>query len=159
MNLYEILTLLLALIGAVTGLTSLVRTRVIAEKQLEYQAIAAALAKRQLEALIRQEATTSKAEVTVDLVKVGRTDFRFVVSNRGLAPATDVNLEISPSGPDNPLVKGELDRKLPFPKLEPGQSFTLTAALHLRSAMQYPVRLSWRDPNGGIERRDVHVAL
>ncbi len=43
MSPYEILTLLVALIGAVTGLTSLMRTRRIAEKQLEFQAITAAL--------------------------------------------------------------------------------------------------------------------
>ena|SRR5437879_5969008 len=86
MSPYEILNLLVALIGAVTGLTSLMRTRRIAKKQLEFQAITAALAKRQLQVLERQENAESKADVTVELVKVGRTDFRFVLSNSGSHP-------------------------------------------------------------------------
>ena len=120
MRLYEVLTLLVALTGAVTGLTSLVRTRRLGEKQLEFQAITAALAKRQLQALERQEDGKNKADICVELVKVGRTDFRFVVSNRGAAPATNVNVKIADDSPDNPLVGNECERKLPFPKLEPG---------------------------------------
>jgi hypothetical protein len=156
---YEILTIIIASVGAVTGIASLWRTHVLARKQLEYQAIAAALAKRQLEALIRQENAENRADLTVDLVKVTSTDFRFVVSNRGLAAASDVNVEVDPSSPDNPMVQGERAQKLPFPRLDSGQSFTLIAALHLRSAMQYSLHLTWRDPGGRIERRDAHVAL
>jgi len=159
MSPYEILTLLVALIGAVTGLTSLMRTRRIAEKQLEFQAITAALAKRQLRVLERQENAESKADVTVELVKVGHTDFRFVLSNRGLAPATDVNFSIAEDSADNPLVRNEWERKVPYPKLEPGQSFTLIAALHLGSAMKYATHLTWRDADGSTGSRDTHVAL
>src|SRR5205809_936975 len=83
----------------------------------------------------------SKADVTVELVKVGRTDFRFVLLNRGLALATDVNFSIAEDSADNPLVKNECERKLPYPKLEPGQSFTLIAALHMGSAMKYATHL------------------
>jgi hypothetical protein len=156
---HEILTLIIASVGAVTGLVSLWRTHVITKKQLEYQAIAAALAKRQLEALIRQGNAENKADITVDLVRVTSADFRFVVSNRGRATATDVNVELAPSSPDNPMIERERAQKLPFPRLDSGQSFTLIAALHLRSAMQYSLHLTWRDPGGRIERRDAHVAL
>lgn len=159
MSLHEILTLLVAVMGAVTGLTSLVRTRRIAEKQLEFQAIAAALAKRQLQAVERQEDAQSKADVTVELVKVGRTDFRFVLSNRGAAPATDVDFKIAKDSPDDPLVRNECERKLPYPQLEPGQSFTLIAALHMGSAMKYATHLTWQNPDGSRGARDAHVVL
>ena len=159
MTYYEILTLVLAALAAITSVTSIIRTRRIAEKQLEYQAIAAALAKAQLAVLKRQEGTLTKADVTVELVKVGRTDFRFVISNRRAVPATDVTFTIAEDSPDNPLIRNECERKLPYPKLEPGQSFTLIAALHLRSAMQYATRLAWRSPDGIRVTRDVHVAL
>jgi hypothetical protein len=159
MSLYEGLGILIGLISATIALTALVRGRVIAARQLELQAITAALAKRQLEAIDRKERAESKADVTVDLVRVGRTDWRFVVSNRGGVPATEVNFTIAETSADNPLVRSECEQKLPFPKLEPGQSFTLHAAPHLRSAMQYPVRLTWRNPDGGSDQRDVHVAL
>lgn len=159
MNLHEILTLLVALIGAVTGLTSLVRTRRIAEKQLEFQAITAALAKGQLQALESQEDAKSKADIIVELVKVGRIDFRFVVSNRGGAPAANVNFKIAEDSPDNPLVGNECEQKLPFPKLEPGQSFTLIAALRMGSAMTYATHVAWKNPDGSVGSRDAHVAV
>jgi len=159
MSLYEILTLVVALIGAVTGLTSLIRTRRIAEKQLEFQAIAAALAKRQLQALDREEEARNKADVVVDLVKIGRTDFRFVLTNRGAAPATNVDFKISEDSSDNPLVVNECQQKLPFPKLEPGQSFTLIAALHLGSTMKYSTHIRWRNDDGSTGSRDAHVVI
>lgn len=159
MSVYELLGILIGLISATIALTALVRGRVVAAKHLELQAIMAALAKRQLEALDRKERAENKADVTVDLVRVGRTDWRFVVSNLGAVPATEVNFTIAPTSPDNPLIQSECEQKLPFAKLGPGQSFTLHAALHLRSAMQYPARLTWRNPDGGSDGRDVHVAL
>jgi hypothetical protein len=166
MTRYEILVLIVSVIGAITGLigavsglVSLARTRAFAEKQLEFQAITAALAKRQLEALDRKERAENKADVTADLVRVGPTDWRFVVSNRGAVPAAEVSFTIPATSEDNPLILSECEQKLPFPKLEPGQSFTLHAARHLGSAMQYPVRLTWRNPDGDSDGRDVHVAL
>jgi hypothetical protein len=156
---YEILALVIACLSAAPGIISLWRTHVIAKKSLEYQAIAAALAKRQLDELFKKAAAENKADITVDLVKVTSRDFRFVVSNQGLATATDVDIEIDSSSLDNPMVEGERAAKLPFPRLDPGQSFTLIAALHLRSAMQYSLHLTWKNPGGRIERRDAHVAL
>jgi hypothetical protein len=51
--------------------TSLIRTRRIAEKQLEYQAISAALNKMQLAALQRQEDPQNEEDVTIEFVNVG----------------------------------------------------------------------------------------
>ena len=110
-------------------------------------------------ASLKKAAAENKADITVDIVKVTSRDFRFVVSNQGLATATDVDIEIDSSSLDNPMVEGERAAKLPFPRLDPGQSFTLIAALHLRSAMQYSLHLTWKNPGGRIERRDAHVAL
>ncbi len=159
MTLYEILTLLVAAIGAITGVTSLVRTRVIETKQLEFQAVAAALAKRQLKALEKEQSARDKSDVIVDLVKVGRSDFRFVLSNRGGATALNVNFRVAADSPDDPLVQNECDRKLPYPKLEAGQSFTLIAALHMGSAMRYPTHVSWQNADGSTEAREIYVAV
>ncbi len=159
MTLYEILTVLVAVIAVITAAASLVRTRKVEEKQLEFQAITAALAKKQLAALEKEEGAKNKADVTVELVKVGRSDFRFVVSNQGHAPATNVNFTIAEESPDNPLVPNECERKLPYPKLEPGQSFTLIAALHMGSAMNYANHISWQNIDGSSGARDVHVSV
>ena len=159
MSLYEILTLLVALIGAVTGFTSLIRTRRLAAKQLEFQAIAAALAKTQLLEFEREEAARTQADVIVELVKTGRTDFRFVLTNRGVAPAASVDFKIAVGSPDNPLVERECQEKLPFPRLDPGQSFTLIAARDMGSAIKYATHVRWQNEDGSAVSRDVHVAL
>lgn len=146
MTLYEILTILVALIGAVTGVASLIRTRKVEAKQLEYQAIAASLARKQLEVLGKQETAQSKADVVVELVKVGRSDFKFVLSNQGAAPAMNIGFRIAEGSPDDPLVRNECESKLPYPEREPGQSFTLIAALHMGSAMVYATHITWQTP-------------
>jgi hypothetical protein len=159
MTLYEVLTLLVALIGAVTGIASLIRTRKVEKKHLEFQAIAASLAKRQLEALDRQEGVRTKADVVVELVKVGRNDFRFVLSNQGAAPATNIDFQIAKGSPDDPLVRNECQQKLPYQKLDPGQSFTLIAARHMGSAMTYATHITWQNIDGSSDARDAHVSV
>lgn len=159
MTLYEILTLLVALVGAVTGVTSLIRTRGVERKNLEVQAITASLAKRQIEALDKQEGAQNKADVVVELVKLGRSDFRFVLSNQGAAPATNVAFQIAKGSPDDPLVRNECQQKLPHPKLEPGQSFTLIAARHMGSAMTYATHITWQNSDGSSGARDAQVSV
>jgi hypothetical protein len=169
MTTYQILTLLLAALAAVISTISLVRSRQTQTKQLEFQAVTAALAKKQLELLERQDglekqngsentSLEEKARVTAELVKVGKADYRFVVLNQGRAIATDVTFEIDPASTDNPLVGNECQRKLPFPSLQPGQSFTLIAALHISSAMSYDTHLKWKNPDGSQGVNDMHLS-
>lgn len=156
---YETLTLCVSVIAVVIAAVSLVRTRTVQRKQLELQALAAALARKQLTLLQQDEETKNKANITVELVEAGRTDFRFVLSNQGKAAATKVNLGVAKNSSDNPLLADECERKLPYPRLEPGQSFTLIAALHMGSAMSYAIHLNWENPDGSKESRDVDVSL
>ncbi len=73
MTLYEILTLLVALVGAVTGVASLIRTRTVERKSLEFQAIAASL---------RVRFTTGATG------RPGRVSARTSTSNRHEAPGS-----------------------------------------------------------------------
>jgi hypothetical protein len=159
MSRYEIFTLLVGIIGALTGVTSLIRTHLIAKKQLEFQATAAALAKRQLLALTREEAAKRKADVGVALVQVGRGEYRFVISNDGDAPAENVHFRIADNSPDNPLIDSECKQKLPYPKLDPGQSSKLIASRDMGSAVTYQTYISWRNQDGSTDSRDLHVSL
>ena len=156
---YEILQVLVVVIAVIIATTSLVRTRRAEEKQLEFQAVTAALAKKQLKALEKEEGAMNKADVTVELVKVDRSDFRFVLSNQGYAPAMNVNFTIIKGSPDNPLVPNECKAKLPYPRLEQGQSFTLLAALGMGSAMSYATQISWQNIDGSSGAHDVHVSV
>ena len=79
--------------------------------------------------------------------------------NQGVAIASDVTFEIDPNSSDNPLVKNECEKKLPYPTLQPGQSFTLIAALHLNSAMSYDTQLKWKNPDGSQGKNDIHLSI
>ncbi len=169
MTVYEILTSLIAVVALLLSTLSLVRGRKAQAKQLDFQAITAALEIKQLELLEKVERTDKREDVTgerrdkrphvtAELVKVGRTDYRFVIMNQGSAVALDVTFEIDPASPDNPLVKNDCQRKLPYPSLQPAQSFTLIAALHMGSAMVYETHLKWRNPDGSAGTNDVHLS-
>ena len=152
MTFYELLSICVSIIAIVIAATSLIRTR-------KVQKITADLASKQLELLQREERGKDKADISVQLVREGSKDFRFVVLNRGKAAAANIKMRINESSPDNPLVGNECERKLPYPRLEPGQSFTLIAALHMQSAMRYPVHIEWENSDGSKESRHLDVIL
>ncbi len=158
MTLYEIGIPLIALLAVVISTVSLILSRRTQEKQFEFEAINAALAKKQLELISKEETNQEKARVVAELVKVGRTDFRFVILNQSSVMATNVDFDIDKNSPDNPLVQNECKEKLPYPFLQPGQSFTLIAALHLGSAMNYNTPLSWINPDGSRDENKVHIS-
>ncbi|MGB7061646.1 MAG: hypothetical protein WBF13_04745 [Candidatus Zixiibacteriota bacterium] len=155
---YEIVTSLIAIVALVISTASLIRARKVQARQFEFEAITAALAKKQLEVLEKNEQTEEEARVTAELVKVGRADYRFVIFNQGSAVASDVTFDIDPASPDNPLGGKECQRKLPYPSLQPGQSFTLIADLHMGSAMSYETHLKWKNPNGSQGTSDIHLS-
>lgn len=155
---YEITSLLIAIFAIVISVVSLIRASRNQTKQLEFEAITAALAKRQLDLLEIKEQRREQAYVTAELVKVGRSGYRFVIMNQGVAVASDVTFGIDPKSPDHPLVANECARKLPYPSLQPGHSFTLIAALSMDSAMSYNTQVKWKNPDGSQGTNNVHLS-
>lgn len=158
MTSYEIVAPWIAIVALIISTVSLARTSRIQTKQLEFEAITAALAKKQLELLTKEEQSDERAHVTAELVKVGISDYRFVVMNQGAAVASYVTFKIDPASPDNPLLRNEAESKLPYPSLHPGQSFTLIAAFNLDSALSYDAHLEWQNPDGSREEKKMHLA-
>ncbi|HUU15967.1 MAG TPA: hypothetical protein VMW72_02360 [Sedimentisphaerales bacterium] len=158
MTTYEIISLFFASFAVAISVVSMVRTHKVQARQIEFEAITAALAKKQLDLIEKEEQTQEKACVTAELVKVGRTDYRFVIMNQGSAVASDVTFEIDHTSPDIPLAGNECKRKLPYPSLQPGQSFTLIAALNMYSAMSYKTHLKWKNPDGSQGANDIHLS-
>jgi hypothetical protein len=156
---YEIVSSVIAGVALVISFVALRRANKAQAKQLEFEAITAALAKKQLQLLEKDEQAQEQAYVTAELVKVDRGDYRFVIMNQGVAIAADVTFEIDPTSPDNPLAANECARKLPYPSLQPGQSFTLFALLHLSSAMLYNAQIKWENPDGSQGINNVHLSM
>ncbi len=158
MTTYGIVNSLIAILALIISTTSLVRARKGQAKQMEFEAITAALAKKQLELLEKREQTDERAHVTAELVKVGQADYRFVITNHGPAAAADVTFGINAGNSDNPLIQNEAQKKLPYRSLEPGHSFTLIANLRLGSAMSYDTHLGWHNPDGTKDEKALHLS-
>lgn len=94
-----------------------------------------------------------------ELARSGKSSFQFRVENCSQHKVSDIGFTIIPPSADNPLVESDCKRKLPFPLLLPGQSFTLIAALHLQSSMSYHVQLTWRNPDGSKGTEDQYLTL
>lgn len=158
MTLYETIGLSIAVVALVISTVSLIRIRKFQTRQLDFEAITAALAKKQLELIKKDEQTRGQACVTAELVKMDRADYRFVIMNQGNSAASEVVFEIDAASPDNPLVGKECQRKLPYPLLQSGQSFTLIAALHMGSAMSYQTHLRWKNSDGSQGINDTYLS-
>ncbi len=146
MTTFELLYLLTTLLTVFIATVALVRTRRIQEGQARLDRITSELAAKQLEFLKRAEREQAQASVVAELVKEGRTDFAFYVSNAGPVMAYEVNFELLECA-DSPLVKGDYDRKIPAPSIAPGSRVRLIAALHMGSPLTYRARVSWKNPD------------
>lgn len=165
----QIITALIALLAIVVSLVSLRRTSKVQEQQLRLQKKQEELTDLQLETLRKQAqmaasttapAVQERADVRVDLEKVGRGDYKFFITNWGSAPARDVTFDLElGAGKSSPLVTGDYDVKIPIPELAPGNRVPLWAAITMGMGTTFPARWSWRNPDGSIDTRKSLLAI
>jgi hypothetical protein len=165
----QIITALIALLAIVVSFVSLHRTSKVQEQQLRLQKKQEELTDLQLEALRKQaqfgasppvSVAQEKADVRVDLEKVGRGEFKFFITNWGSAPAYNVTFDLElEAGKSSPLVKGDYDEKIPIQELGPGNRVPLWAAITMGMGTSFPARWSWRNPDGKTETRKSLLAI
>lgn len=107
--------------------------------------------------LIRREAADSEQQHTADIsanfVKIGKSDYRLKVFNRGASTARSVRLEML-AGAD--LVSdSELQQKFPLPMLERQQGTELITHVHMQSPSRAHVRLLWDDDSGQGHQKEL----
>lgn len=157
MTLYESLTLLIAVISAIIAVTSLVRTRRLAEEQVRLGKVTEELTRKQIAQIESQEIEKKSPKLSVDLVKVGK-DYSFIVANRGQGSAFDLDLELVDCA-DSPLLGRQLEDNFPHPELRSENRIKLLAAIHMGSPTKYIARLSWKDSEGEKFTEDHQVTL
>jgi len=166
----QILTWLIALVAVVVSVVSLLRTTKVQEQQLRLQKKQEELTDLQLEALRRQTelsasahlqaAPLEKADVRVDLKKVGAGDYKFFITNWGTVPAQHVTFDLDlPEGAPSPLVTGNYAEKIPIPELAPGSRVPLWAALSMGMGTSFPARWTWLNPDGSTDTRRSLLAI
>ncbi len=162
----EILTLGVSLVSVIIAVTSLIRTRKVAaeqlclsqehlqlaEKQLQFDEIAAQLASKQIEQLENDEHEKRQPRFHVDVTKLGKS-YHFLVANRGDGSAYNLNFALIDCT-DSPVSPEE---KFPVPELRSQARVKLLAGIHMGSPRKYHVRLTWDDSEGNQHSDDFHV--
>lgn len=107
--------------------------------------------------LIAREAADAeeqrKADVSANFVKIGKSDFRLKVFNRGVSAARNVRLEVL--GGEELFARNELAEKFPFPVLERQQHVDMIVFVSLGSPRRAHLRLIWDDDTGADHRNEI----
>jgi|ERR1039457_3887885 hypothetical protein len=160
MTRYEVLSILVSCLAAVISLVVWFGQRKLTRESNDLQRATAELAKKQLEILLREEKGKNTARLSLDLVREGKSDFRFRVANISEIDARDVELELLLQDPDNsPIIDSEYAEKFPAKHIAPGNSVSLIAALTLSSPTAYNAILKWTNPDGSRSQEETYVAL
>ena len=155
MSFFEIITSLLSLLAIIVSFVSIYRARETQAAFLELEKIHAEVSKNKLEEIKEKERNKIKANIVVSLK-----DNKFIIYNESNSPAYNIDFEIAEESGHDPLVKGDYDHKLRYPKLEPDSYFTLMAIFDISITQQiYPVILSWDNSDGTTEERKYHVSI
>lgn len=159
MSEYELLSILIACVAAITSLVVWGGQRKLQREANDLQRATSKLAEKQLELLLREEKGKNTARLSLALVRDGKS-YRFRIENISDVDALDVNLKlVLPKPEDSPLIESECNDKLPAKRLSPGTSVSLIAALHLGSPTAYNAVLSWVNPDGSSSEEETYAAL
>jgi hypothetical protein len=156
---FEILSVVLGCLASFVSIVVWFGQRKIQKESNDLQRATSELAKKQLEILLREEKGKNTARLSFDIYKDGKT-YRFRITNISDVDAKNVSLKLLLNKPeDSPLIPSDYDSKFPLPKLQPGCSANLIAAIHLGSPTAYNAVISWENPDGSIVNEETYAAL
>ncbi len=159
MSKFEILTILISCVAAVTSLVVWAGQRKLQREANDLQRATSELAKKQLELLVREEKGKNTARLALALVRDGKS-YRFQVKNVSDVDATNVELKLLVERPqDDPIIESEYKQKFPAKRLSPGSTISLIAALHQGSPSAFNALLKWVNPDGSISEEETYAAL
>lgn len=146
MSKFEILSLLISSLAVMISTVSLMRTRKLANEQLELEKVTAELSRLQIERIAEEKSNKSKPKFNVNLTKLGKS-YSFYISNTGQGSAYNVNFELIDCE-DSPLSLHDLQDKFPHQEIKPNSRVKLLAAIHMGSPTKYQVKLTWQNESG-----------
>lgn len=159
MSNFEILTIIIACIATLISIYTWTEQRKLQKESNELQKATSALAKKQLEILAREDEEKSSARLKLDLVEDGN-GYKFYVTNIGYVDARNVELELLLDKPEHsPLLQSDYDSKFPAPKIPPGSSIGLLAALSMGRPTAFNAKLTWTNPDGKIVEDETYASL
>jgi hypothetical protein len=115
------------------------------------------LNKRLLEKEDSEAREEKKADLGATFVKLGSSNYRLKIWNKGKSAATNVRIEF-PSGNDV-ISQSDVERKFPLESLEPFQSVELIAAVHMGTKSKHEVKLLWEDEHSAANEKTTYPTL
>lgn len=109
----------------------------------------------------REEAegiASKKADLSANMIKVGKNDHRLKVFNRGKGAARNVRL-IDLDSDDSVLIASDIQRKFPVPILEQHQSVEVIASSHIGAGPRVHIKLQWDDETGAGHEKELTPTL
>ena len=103
-------------------------------------------------------AASRKADLSANMIKVGKNDHRLKVFNRGKGVARNVRLTDLDAN-DSVLMAGEISRKFPVPILEQHQWVEVIAANHMGAGPRVHIKLQWDDDTGAGHEKELTPTL
>lgn len=98
-----------------------------------------------------------KADLSASFIKLGNSNYRLKIWNKGKAPARNVFIEF-PSGNDV-VIQSEVDEKFPLELLDRLQSVELIASVAMETKRKHTVRLIWSDDFSKKNEKIVYPTL
>lgn len=101
---------------------------------------------------------SKRADLSANLITVGKNNWRLKVFNRGKGTARNVRLiDLQESG--SILIRNDIQHKFPLPILEQQQSVEIIAALDLGSTRRAHIKLMWDDETGSDHEKELTPSL
>lgn len=101
---------------------------------------------------------SKRADLSANLITVGKNNRRLKVFNRGKGTARNVRLiDLQEEG--SILTRGDVLRKFPMPILEQHQWVEVSASSHLNGPTRAHVKLVWDDDSGTDNEKEVTPSL
>lgn len=98
--------------------------------------------------------TLKQADLSANIIKVGKSNYRLKIFNRGKSVAKNVKL-IDMDKDNTALIASEIQRKFPVPILEQHQSVELVATVDLGSGPRIDIKLVWDDDTGKNNEKEL----
>jgi hypothetical protein len=153
MSMSDWFSLMIALLSVIVAVVSLSRTRKVEAEQLKQGKVMADLAAKQIEQIEREESQKHRADLRVDLVKLGH-ESNFVICNRGNGTARSLTFELVECA-----VPPYIDVSILPLDLKPQTSVKISASIHLGCPDKYLVRIRWTEEGGSVRQEDFKTKL
>lgn len=110
--------------------------------------------------LVKEEseaAEEKKADLGATVIKLGSSNYRVKIWNKGKAPARNIAIDF-PDGNDL-IISSEVERKFPIEVLDRLQAVELIAAVHMGTKSKHTVRLTWSDDSSETNEKTVYLTV